>query len=503
MRFPFPRSPSMVRHLVACTAIVLLGLVAVSSSAPVQQPAGVVAQGTQWETPWYVQKSDRPGPVVVITGGVHGNEPAGAAAAEEIRRWPIRCGTLIVLPRANVPGLKANTRNMPGEKSDVANLNRNFPRAGQDEPPRGEAAEAIWKWVQGQKPAWLIDLHEGTGTRGEGSKSVGSSIIAMRNAQIEPAVQKMLTAVNATIADEKKKFVRLGPPVDGSLARAAGEHLKVQAMICETTIGGQPLPKRVSQHQILVRTLLTHLGMLEPASAPRRTAAAAPQRPGRIKVALYDAGGTGGKGAECLERILGTGGMDVQRVGPEEIGSQLSQFQLVVFPGGSGSKEAASIGEAGRKQVHDFVEQGGGYVGICAGAYLATSGFDWGLKILDAKTASPLWKRGTGTVQIELTPEGRKILGDRPGLLDVKYANGPILVPAKRDDLPDYQVLAFFRTELAKNNTPEGLMVNSPAIAVGRCGRGRVVAISPHPEQIPDLEDLVLHAARWAVEKDH
>ena len=32
----------------------------------------------------------------------------------------------------------------------------------------------------------------------------------------------MLRAVNATIDNEKKRFVHLGPPVDGSLARAAG-----------------------------------------------------------------------------------------------------------------------------------------------------------------------------------------------------------------------------------------------------------------------------------------
>jgi len=472
------------------------------AQADVRQTQGILAKGTRWETPYYVQKSDRPGPVVVITGGVHGDEPAGAAAADQIRRWPICCGTLAVLPRANPPGLAAKTRNMPGEKEDLANLNRNFPRAGKQEPARGQPAQGLWKWVLQQKPDWVIDLHEGFGVRGEGSKSVGSSVIAMRNPEIDPVVEKMLSAVNAGIDDEKKKFVRLGPPVDGSLARAAGEQLKARAMICETTSRGQPIEKRVHQHQILIRALLSHLKMLDPASDPRPSADENTDQ-AKPEVALYDAGGTGGQGANCVERILGSAGMRVCRVGPEQIGAGILQrCRLVVFPGGSGSKEAAAIGEDGRQRVREFVERGGGYVGICAGAYLCTSGFDWGLKILDAKTASPLWKRGTGTVQIELTAAGRAILGDRPGLLDVKYANGPILVPAAREDLPDYQVLAYFRTELAKNNTPEGIMVNAPAIAAGRCGQGRVVAISPHPEQIPELEDLVLRAARWAVGRD-
>lgn len=465
------------------------------------QTKGIVAKGTPWETPCYVQKSDRPGPVVTITGGVHGDEPAGAVAAEQIRHWPIRCGTLAVLPRANPPSLAAKTRNMPGEPEERANLNRNFPRAGKEEPPRGPAAEKLWDWLRQQKPNWVVDLHEGYGVRGNGSQSVGSSVIAARNPQIEPAVEKMLAAVNATV-EKEKQFVRLGPSADGSLARAAAEHLNAHAMTCETTSRGQPLSTRARQHRIMVHALLSHLGMLDPAFDPHALADV-PEEAGKIKVALYDAGGTGGQGPNSIDRILNAGGMTVRRMGADEIASDaLQKFQLVIFPGGSGSKEAAAIGEAGRKRVHDFVERGGGYVGICAGAYLCTSGYDWGLKILDAKTASPLWQRGTGEVQIELTAEGRKILGDRPGMLAVKYANGPILVPAKRDDLPDYQVLAYFRTELAKNKTPPGLMVNSPAIAAGRCGKGRVVAISPHPEQKPDLEGLVFRAALWAVGRD-
>ena len=52
----------------------------------------------------------------MITGGVHGDEPAGAAAAEQIRHWTIRRGTLIVVPRANPPALAAKTRLIPESK---------------------------------------------------------------------------------------------------------------------------------------------------------------------------------------------------------------------------------------------------------------------------------------------------------------------------------------------------------------------------------------------------
>ena len=65
----------------------------------------------------------------------------------------------------------------------------------------------------------------------------------------------------------------------------------------------------------------------------------------------------------------------------------------------------------------------------------------------------------------------------------------------------EYEVLAMFRSEVAKNNTPAGIMVNSPAIAAGHCGKGRVLFISPHPEQSRGMEDLVCRAVLWAAGK--
>ena len=44
--------------------------------------SGVLAKGTQWETAFYQRDSGVDGPVVLVTGGIHGNEPAGARAAE-------------------------------------------------------------------------------------------------------------------------------------------------------------------------------------------------------------------------------------------------------------------------------------------------------------------------------------------------------------------------------------------------------------------------------------
>ncbi|MGV3660922.1 MAG: BPL-N domain-containing protein [Prosthecobacter sp.] len=183
----------------------------------------------------------------------------------------------------------------------------------------------------------------------------------------------------------------------------------------------------------------------------------------------------------------------------QEMGTlNLGAFDVIVFPGGSGSGQSKGIGEAGVKNVREFVKNGGGYVGICAGAYLACSNFSWGLGILNAGTVSSKWRRGQGIVDVEMTGSSPEILGDVKGVFKVRYNNGPILKPGDRTDIPAYTPLVLFRTEMALNDTPVGVMVNSPAQAVSTFGKGRVFVSSPHPEGTPGLENLIPRGVFWA-----
>jgi hypothetical protein len=481
---------------------VLLGCVGLPAEAATRT-TGTVAAGTRFETSYYVQQSDAAGPTVMIVGGVHGDEPAGACAADQIRCWPIVRGKIIVLPKANVVALRAHKRFTPGEGRSLANLNRNFSKADEHTPPRGPLAEDIWKLVLQQKPDWLVDLHEAGGFHRLTAETVGSTILACFTAGANQAVPFLLKAINDTIDDEEKKFLVFRQPRDTTLARAAGTHLGINAMILETTIKDQRLSLRTRQHRILVHALLSYLQVLDPRVTPdRMTDRENPT--GRVWVALYDGGGSGFRAVPRLTGILaGDKTAAAIVVGPPEIRhGALQQFAAAVFAGGIGSQQAESLGPAGRQQVQQFVERGGGYVGISGGASLATSGFDWGLKILDAKTVGKQWRRGKEVVKIELTPPGREILGHRTGPLDVFYHNGPILTPAGSDHLAGYTPLALFRSELSEGDAPKGLMLNSPAIVCGRCGKGRVLCISPRPELTAGLEPLVLRAVQWAAGKN-
>jgi putative intracellular protease/amidase len=224
---------------------------------------------------------------------------------------------------------------------------------------------------------------------------------------------------------------------------------------------------------------------------------------GRIRVALFDDDGAFGQGIPRITEQLGrTEDIQVTKLAGKEIAAgALKKFDVVIFSGGSGGKESAALGETGRDEVRRFVRAGGGYLGICAGAYLACSGFSWGLGVLNAKTVSQEWKRGKGTVELEVTPIGEQTTGLPAAKHPVRYANGPIIKPDIRPDIPSFETLAFFRTELAENGSPKGAMIDSPAIVRGTFGNGRVVSASPHPEQTDGMEKFVEHAVRWLAAK--
>jgi glutamine amidotransferase-like uncharacterized protein len=172
---------------------------------------------------------------------------------------------------------------------------------------------------------------------------------------------------------------------------------------------------------------------------------------------------------------------------------RLARFDVLIFPGGRAHKQAGALGENACKAVKDFIRFGGGYVGICAGGFLASAHYDWSLGLVNTRILTgnreipgvgirSMADRGPGTVQIELTAEGQSIFGDRSAPMDISFSGGPVFLGPKRDDLPPTIPLAYYSTELSNYATQRGTMIGTPAIFAAKFGAGRVVAISPHPE---------------------
>lgn len=225
------------------------------------------------------------------------------------------------------------------------------------------------------------------------------------------------------------------------------------------------------------------------------------QRPPRtIRVAAYDDAGVSRSLLEVLAVLDQYPDVAYERIKANAIREgKLADYDVLIHPGGSGSKQAGSLEESGRDRVREFVDGGGGFVGICAGSYLASSDYSWSLHILDAKVVDRAhWARGHGDVQIRLTDAGKKLLECDEDLQTILYYQGPLLAPADKPEVPDYEPLATYETEIAKNGAPEGVMKGTTAIAAGSFGKGRVVCFSPHPEKTEGLGRFVHLAVRWA-----
>ena len=460
---------------------------------------GIIAEGTPFETRWHSYDSEVDGPTVLVIGGVHGDERAGHRAARQIATWPVIRGRLVVVPAANPTALAERTRRIPGLEEDEGDLNRHFKVVEGKVVPSGPAAPALWTFIESIEPDVMMDLHEGYGFRAAGSKSVGTSIITQRDAD-DAAQALMLAAGNRGIEDPERRFVELNGIVAGSLAHGVSVEFNIEAHIIETTHKEQRLSRRCRQHRRIVAARLANLKMLEADQVVNRLIDPDDQRP---KIALYDGGGAGGEAqGRLFESQLP--GCRVERVGPVDIRSGcLSLFDAVIFPGGSGSAQAKAIAESGREAVTQFVDGGGGYVGVCAGAYLALDNYTWSLGLLPLNSFDTShWRRGQASLELELSECGEAVF-ERLGkpLVQVEFRQGPLMrLSEDASDRAEPEVLAWFRSGVGKNGADPATMVDTPAIVCGDYGEGRVLLFSPHPEKTHGLEEWLRLAIDWLAE---
>lgn len=246
------------------------------------------------------------------------------------------------------------------------------------------------------------------------------------------------------------------------------------------------------------RTLVVLVALVGPAVA-RPTAA---QDAAPVKVALYAGEGVSGKGPMMLEATAKKRkDLHVTRVTAADIrAGKLNGFQVLVMPGGTGSGQGNALGSEGRDAVRAFVRDGGVYVGICAGCYLASTGYSWSLDLLPAKVIDRAhWRRGVGDLTLELTGDGKDWFcrkDDR--FLVCRYANGPVLEPLPGAE-EKLMVFAHFREEFVPEGGTAGVMVNTPAAVAARYGKGWAIGVSPHPEQTDGLDDIVPAAIKRAL----
>lgn len=221
--------------------------------------------------------------------------------------------------------------------------------------------------------------------------------------------------------------------------------------------------------------------------------------PAPVTVAMLVGDGVSGKGPAMIEETLTAEGYKLVKLDAADIrAGKLKGAAVLIVPGGVSRTQATALGRDGREIVKQFVADGGGYVGFCAGCYLVSSGYDWSLHLLPVRVVDTAnWERGIKPLAVELTPAGKAAFGRADERVQVKYHNGPVLAPAPGSEGALHS-LAVYREELTRKGAKEGLMLGTPAAVAGRYGKGWAIGISPHPEQTDGLRDMLPAALRWA-----
>lgn len=212
---------------------------------------------------------------------------------------------------------------------------------------------------------------------------------------------------------------------------------------------------------------------------------------------LTDTSCTDGKSREAAWKVL-SGAPDIA---PRRIVSQdirdgiLNELDVVIFPGGTGSGQASSLGPEGAANLQSAIRSGKGFIGICAGGYMmAQDSATKPTALISAQNHDgEHWARGEAFITVRNA--------DDSTTHTMWYENGPIFVPAPASDLPAYTPLITYVSDLAAKDAPTGQMTGRHAVIAAPLGQGRVVAFGPHPELSPQLNHWLLNAIRWTARR--
>lgn len=99
-------------------------------------------------------------------------------------------------------------------------------------------------------------------------------------------------------------------------------------------------------------------------------------RHGETPFAIYDDQGSWDAGKEGFKKFLVDHSLGYRMITAAEILQgelRREHFRVLVMPGGESWQYIDELGQRGAQAIRTFVGSGGGYVGICAGAFYATS----------------------------------------------------------------------------------------------------------------------------------
>lgn len=168
--------------------------------------------GTAFETPLHIFGSGLPGPVLLVLGGVHGNEPGGWLAAEELLATlrPAQ-GAVLVVPQANRLAAASFIRT----RDDWGDLNRLYPGTP-DGLPMAQLAHQIMETVREYQVSVVLDMHESwaffNGRPQNGTAYLGQTVATSPDERAKSLAHDAVAAVNTRIRHPREQLFDRNDP---------------------------------------------------------------------------------------------------------------------------------------------------------------------------------------------------------------------------------------------------------------------------------------------------
>jgi hypothetical protein len=241
-------------------------------------------------------------------------------------------------------------------------------------------------------------------------------------------------------------------------------------MLTTSPPADMPIAKIAGRHTLLLALVaLTSLAL---------TACGPPASTGPAPILLYSGTGTSPNDVKAVEAILKEKGLDYALMNSAQLNdtaeSQLLASRLIIIPGGNYLKMGDGLTSATLANIHNAVERGVNYLGICGGALLAghapyhslnlTSGvrFDFYAVVNEGihKAAVPITSAGSPPLD-EYWEDGPQLTGW--GDVVAKYPDGTPAV-AEGTSGKGWVILCGVHPE-APENWRSGMTFNTPASA--------------------------------------
>lgn len=230
-----------------------------------------------------------------------------------------------------------------------------------------------------------------------------------------------------------------------------------------------------------------------------------PDKAALVRVGVFD--GFGGAQTCIWETVSAVSldpGMKVRTITTSDIArGVLDSLDAIIVPGGGGSRQYLNLGGKNIERIREFVRNGGGAVGICAGAYLFSDTPDYSCLALNGAAAIDREhdNRGHGISAFTLTDIGRGLFPELAGrdTLYVMYYEGPVLIPNTESGIT-YETFAIMQSDVhEEGDAPAGMTNGKPFFIGNQYGRGRVFSSIAHPEGTPGMMWLIPRMVRWTL----